>query len=53
MNEEPFKEMHLHSSKEKFNFLTVMSHSALKGRLVIRKYWNRNLSLTHNKIKIK
>jgi hypothetical protein len=45
MNEEQFKEMYLHSSKEKFNFLTVISHNALKGRLVIRKNWNINLSL--------
>lgn len=46
MNEEQFKEMYLHSSKEKFNFLTIISHNALKGRLVIRKNWNINLKIT-------
>ena len=46
MNEEQFKEMYLHSSKDKFNFLTVISHNALKGRLLIRKNWNINLKLT-------
>jgi hypothetical protein len=45
MNEEQFKEMYLHSSKEKFNFLTIMSHNALKGKILIRKNWNINLSL--------
>ena len=46
MNEDQFKEMYLHSSKEKFNFLTVISHNALKGRLLIRKNWNINLKIT-------
>ena len=46
MNEDQFKEMYLHSSKEKFNFLTIISHNALKGRLLIRKNWNINLKLT-------
>ena len=46
MNEEQFKEMYLHSSKEKFNFLTIISHNALKGRLLIRKNWNINLKIT-------
>jgi hypothetical protein len=46
MDGDQFKEMYLHSSKEKFNFLTVISHNALKGRLLIRKNWNINLKLT-------
>lgn len=46
MDEEQFKEIYLHSSQEKFNFLTVISHNSLKGRLVIRKNWNINLHLS-------
>jgi len=43
MNENQFKEIYQHSSKDKFNFLTIISHNALKGRLLIRKNWNVNL----------
>jgi hypothetical protein len=46
MNEEQFKEIYTHSSKEKFNFLTIISHNALKGRLLIRKNWNINLQIS-------
>jgi len=46
MNEEQFREIYTHSSKEKFNFLTIISHNALKGRLLIRKNWNINLQIS-------
>lgn len=48
MLEEQFEELYKHSTQEKFNFLTVISHNALKGRLLIRKNWNINLNITSN-----
>lgn len=43
--EDQFKELYLHSTNERFNFLSIISHNALKGRIVIRKNWNINLLL--------
>jgi hypothetical protein len=45
ITENQFKELYQHSSKEKFNFLTIIGHNALKGRLLIRKNWNINLKI--------
>lgn len=45
LKEEQFKELYLHSTEEKFNFLTIISHNALKGRLLIRRNWNINLNI--------
>jgi hypothetical protein len=45
MKKEQFKEVYLYATKEKFNFLTIISHNALKGRMIIRKNWNINLSI--------
>ena len=45
MLEDQFKEMYLHSTKEKFNFLSVISHNSLKGKMLIRKNWNVNLKI--------
>lgn len=45
MLEEQFEELYKHSTAEKFSFLTIMSHNSLKGKLLIRKNWNINLSL--------
>lgn len=45
MLEEQFKELYLHSSQEKWNFLTIINHNALKGRLLIRRNWNINLTI--------
>ena len=46
MLEEQFKELYQHATDEKYNFLCIISHNALKGKLLIRKNWNVNLSLT-------
>ena len=46
ITENQFKELYLHSSKEKFNFLAIIAHNALKGRLLIRKNWNINLKIS-------
>jgi hypothetical protein len=45
MLEDQFKELYKHCTQEKYNFLTVISHNKLKGRLLIRKNWNVNLRL--------
>ncbi len=45
MNEEQFKELYIHSKKEKFNFLSIVSHNALKGRMLIKKNWNINFKI--------
>jgi hypothetical protein len=45
MLEEQFHELYKHATQEKFNFLTIMSHNSLKGKLLIRKNWNTSLSL--------
>ena len=45
MLEEQFQELYKHCTEEKYNFLTVISHNKLKGRLLIRKNWNVNLKL--------
>ena len=45
MLEEQFQELYKHCTQEKYNFLTVISHNKLKGRLLIRKNWNVNLKL--------
>jgi hypothetical protein len=45
MKKEQFKEVYLYATKEKFNFLTIISHNALKGRMIIRKNWNVNLTV--------
>ena len=46
MREEQFKELYLHSIQDKYNFLTIINHNSLKGKLLIRKNWNVNLSLS-------
>ena len=46
MVEDQFKELYLHVINEKYNFLTIITHNALKGRLLIRKNWNIDLTLT-------
>lgn len=43
MNEEQFKELYLYSTNEKYNFISIISHNALKGRMIIRKNWNINI----------
>ena len=45
MLEDQFKELYLHSTQEKFNFLSVISHNSLKGKMLIRKNWNVNLKI--------
>jgi hypothetical protein len=45
MLEEQFHELYKHCTEEKYNFLTVISHNKLKGRLLIGKNWNVNLKL--------
>jgi len=45
MKKEQFKEIYLHATQHKFNFLTIISHNALKGRMIIRKNWNINLTI--------
>jgi len=45
MLEEQFEELYKYSTEEKFNFLSVISHNSLKGRLLIRKNWNINLKI--------
>jgi len=45
MLEEQFKEFYLHATDQKFNFLTIISHNALKGKILIRKNFNINLDL--------
>ena len=46
MLENQFEELYQHSTKEKFNFLTIMTHNSLKGKLLIRRNWNINLTIT-------
>ena len=46
MLENQFEELYQHSTKEKFNFLTIMTHNSLKGKLLIRRNWNVNLTIT-------
>ena len=46
MLEENFEELYKHATQEKFNFLTILSHNSLKGRMLIRKNWNINLTMT-------
>ena len=45
MLEHQFKEMYLHSSQEKFNFLTIINHNGSKGIIEVRKNWNINLRI--------
>ena len=45
MLEQQFKEMYLHSTKEKFNFLTIINHNGSKGRIEVRRGWNVNLRI--------
>ena len=45
MIEDQFKELYLHAIEDKYNFLTINTHNALKGRLLIRKNWNIDLTL--------
>ena len=45
MLEPQFKELYLYSTKEKFNFLTIINHNLLKGNVIIRKNWNINLTI--------
>ena len=44
--EEQFKELYLYSTKDKFNFLSIVSHNLLKEKINILKNWNINLNLT-------
>lgn len=46
MTEDQFKELYQHATEQKFNFLCIITHNALKGKLLIRKNWNVNLSLS-------
>lgn len=46
MREDQFKELYLHAIQDKYNFLTIINHNSLKGKLLIRKNWNVNLSIT-------
>ncbi len=46
MTEDQFKELYLHATEDKYNFLTVITHNALKGKLLIRKNWNTNLTIS-------
>jgi hypothetical protein len=46
MNEDQFKELYNHATEDKFNFLTVISHNALKNKIQVRKNWNTILSLS-------
>lgn len=46
MNEDQFKELYTHATEDKYNFLTVISHNALKNKIQVRKNWNTILSLT-------
>jgi hypothetical protein len=46
MNEDQFKELYKHATEEKFNFLTVISHNALKNKIQVRKNWNTILTLS-------
>lgn len=43
--ENEFEELYKHSIQERFGFLTIMSHNALKGHILIRKGWNINLKI--------
>jgi hypothetical protein len=45
MLENQFEELYKHSTKEKFGFLTIITHNSLKGRMLIRKNWNINLKI--------
>jgi hypothetical protein len=45
ITEDEFKELYLHSTAEKHNFLTIISHNGLRGKISIRKNWNVNLSI--------
>jgi hypothetical protein len=46
MTEDQFKELYKHAIENKFNFLTVINHNSLKGKLLIRRNWNVNLTLS-------
>ena len=46
MNEDQFKELYTHATDDKYNFLTVINHNALKNKIQVRKNWNTILSLT-------
>lgn len=46
MNEDQFKELYSHATEDKYNFLTVISHNALKNKIQVRKNWNVMLTLT-------
>ena len=46
MLEDQFEELYKHATQEKFSFLTIMSHNSLKGKLLIRRNWNVNLTLS-------
>jgi hypothetical protein len=48
MSEQKFKELYNYSTTEKFNFLSIISHNALKGKLLIRKNWNINLKIIND-----
>ena len=45
MLEQQFEELYKHSTEEKYNFLSIISHNSLKGRLLIRRNWNINLKI--------
>ena len=46
MTEDQFKELYLHAIQDKYNFLTIINHNSLKGKLLIRKNWNTNLTIS-------
>ena len=45
LKQNDFEEIYKHSTAEKFGFLTIISHNGLRGKLIIRKNWNINLSI--------
>jgi hypothetical protein len=45
MKTHEFQELYLYASKDKFNFLTIINHNSLKGKLYVRKNWNINLKI--------
>ena len=46
MTEDQFKELYKHAIQDKYNFLTIINHNSLKGKLLIRKNWNTNLTIS-------
>ena len=45
MLEKQFEELYKYSTEQKFNFLTIINHNSLKGKMLIRRNWNINLKI--------